>query len=202
MRPRTQKKSETRKGLPARSPFIFHATDPTGQLGKPLGVNGLGALLAIGHFEFDHLAFLQGLETQALDLGIVDEDILAFILRDVSISLVFTEPFYRANNHCEQLLFSEAILSITLFRETPGFYFGEEPLKIPEYCSESATIPQIMGVSVSSESKQSIEVRNSLSRRFLKIIKNHRMVCTEGNLFIASKDGVIRVFNNHSIIHV
>ena len=62
------------------------------------------ALLALADREVDLLTFVERRVALGPDFGVVDEQIVAAIIRsDESVSLVCVEPFYRA---CTHLLFS------------------------------------------------------------------------------------------------
>jgi len=67
-------------------------------------VGRLGALAALARDELDLLTLLKGAEPLRLDVGVVDEEILAPVIRrDESVALLLIKPLHRAFT---QLLFS------------------------------------------------------------------------------------------------
>src|SRR5438552_12950497 len=87
-------KSEPRRRFPAgvrcreRNPLLSP---------EPHHVGGLVTLLALHRFELDDLAFRERPESFALDRRVMDEELLAGVFADESVSLVLVEPFDRAS---------------------------------------------------------------------------------------------------------
>ena len=59
----------------------------------------LFAVVARGHLELDGLTLVEGLEAIALDLGEVDEHVVAALLRDEAVALVRVEPLDSTVSH-------------------------------------------------------------------------------------------------------
>src|ERR1043166_3575241 len=68
-----------------------------------LDVRGLEALRPVYDLEFHRVALTQRAEAVRLDGGMVDEDILATVLRDEPEALRVIEPLYRTLRHCLDL---------------------------------------------------------------------------------------------------
>ena len=88
-----------------------------------LYVDGLGALGAFGHFERDRLALIEGLEAFGDDVVMMDENIVAFICRDETVTLGIVKPFHLTCWHAGEIGFT-----------APCFYLTVKP-------TESMTFP-------------------------------------------------------------
>lgn len=69
----------------------------------PDHIDGLLALATGGDLEFDDLSLVQGLEAIALDLTVMDENILTIFQGYESIALAVVEPFDCTFSHFNQL---------------------------------------------------------------------------------------------------
>src|ERR1041385_3046175 len=69
-----------------------------------LDVRGLEALRTVDDLELHRVALTERAEAVRLDGGVVDEDILATVLRDEPEALRVVEPLDRALRHCCDLL--------------------------------------------------------------------------------------------------
>src|SRR5690349_16073504 len=63
-------------------------------------VLGLLALAARGHVELDLLALLEGLVAVALDVRVVDEDVVRTLAGDEAVALLVVEELDGTGSHC------------------------------------------------------------------------------------------------------
>src|SRR5512137_2092457 len=62
-------------------------------------VGRLEPLGALGDVELDPLTLLEGAEPVHVDRGVVDEDVLATLLRDEAVTLRVVEPLHASDRH-------------------------------------------------------------------------------------------------------
>ena len=81
----------------------------------------LGALGALADLELDLLVLLEGTEAVALDLGVVDEDVVAAIVRsDEAVALFGVEPLDNSLCHVLSLLTFSVIDALPTLRRNTG----------------------------------------------------------------------------------
>src|SRR3954462_2906728 len=91
---------ESKKKGPASRAFHASGRKPAEAVSDGTDLAGRRTFLALGLFELDLLAFLQRLESGALDVGVVREEVLAAVIRrDESKTLRIVEPLDGAFCH-------------------------------------------------------------------------------------------------------
>ena len=96
------------------------------------------AVLAGRDVELDSLALVQGLEAVHLNLGVVDEQVVAVLTRDEAVALVRVEPLNSTLCHVVPFVLSPAGPNAALARDTVALsHKGYSTPKTPCPCRET-----------------------------------------------------------------